>query len=101
MIQIDVVTCGRSGFIVAVETADREPGAPYDWSASGTAVVVGQLHRGSTDEEPERWTAWLWKQAGRYPGRGQHSEALNVAGPPSEMARKLRKRHQAKGAWWT
>jgi hypothetical protein len=102
MIRIDVVTTGTSGFIVAIETADRKPGAGYDWDATGTAAVVGQLRRESADEEPERWTAWLWKRAGRYPARGQHSVTLlSLAGPPSEMARKLRKRHAAKGPWWS
>jgi hypothetical protein len=101
VIRIEVVTAGRSGFFVAVETTGQQPGTGYDWDAEGTAVVVGQLYRGSEDGFPERWTAWLWKQAGTYPARGTTSGSLNVAGPPSELARKLRKRHAANGAWWS
>lgn len=101
MIRVEAVTSGRKGFILAIEASDREPGAGYDWDASGTALVVGQMFRSSDDGKPERWTTWLWNQAGQYPPRGQHADALSVPGPPHETERKLGKRHQAQGAWWT
>jgi hypothetical protein len=100
VIRIEVVTTARTGFIIAIETTDQKPGSGYDWDGDGTAVVAGQIYRSSEDGNPERWTAWLWKQAGHYPATGQHSAVMSVAGPPSEVARKLRKQHQAKGAWW-
>jgi hypothetical protein len=99
VIRVEVVTAGRSGFIIAVEGSDSEPGAGYDWDASGTALVVGQAGRRSMDGEPEEWTAWLWPVAGRYTPLGQSAEALHRA-TPTDLAIALRKRHAAKGAWW-
>jgi hypothetical protein len=99
MIRIEVVTAGRTGFIVAVDSTDREPGAGYDWDASGTAAVVGQAGQRSLDGEPEEWTAWLWPVAGQYTPLGQSTEAFTAPGPQA-LADRLRKRHTAKGAWW-
>lgn len=99
MIRIDVATTGRSGFVVAVETTDREPGAGYDWDATGTALVVGQAGRRSLDEEPEEWKAWLFPVAGQYPPTGQSTTAF-TAGSPELLAAALRKHHAAKGPWW-
>jgi hypothetical protein len=100
VIRIDVVTSGRSGFIVAVETADRPPGTGYDWDATGTYSVVGKVHRTSPDGEPEEWKAWLLPVAGQCPPRGQ-SVTARTAPATAMLAAKLRDLHEAKGAWWT
>jgi hypothetical protein len=98
MTRIDVVTAGRSGFIVAVETSDREPGTGYDWDATGTASVVGKVYRTSHDEEPPEWKAWLLPVAGQSTPHGQSTTAFTAASPEL-LAAKLRG-HTAKGPWW-
>lgn len=98
MIRIEVATSGTTGFVIAVETSDQKPGAPYDWDPASTASVVGQAALTTIPGRPVKWTAWLWQQAGHYPPRGRHSDAID-AGTPDLLAVKLRKRH-AKGAWW-
>lgn len=89
MIRIDVVTCERSGYIIAVDT-DLMP----------TAHVVGQLYRDSPDGSPERWKAWLWPKATAYPQRGQSTEAVTAA-TPEKIAERLRGQLKAKGPWWS
>lgn len=100
MIRIEVVTAARSGFVVATETTEQPPGSGYDWSASGTAVVVGQVYRSSADGEQEEWRAWLWPAPTTYPPTGQHATAITAYGLAA-LAKRLSKQHQAKGPWWT
>lgn len=94
VILIDVVINGESGFIVAVETQDRDPGAGQYWDGISSAFVVGQA-RVTADGAK----AWLWPYAGTYPGRGRHVHAV-TAGTASDLAGKLRKRFDEKGKWW-
>lgn len=91
MIRIEVVTCARSGFVLAIDT-ERKP---------GTAAVVGLVYRVSLDGEPEAWKAWLWPAPGVYPPTGQSTEAVTRKGKPDVLREVLRKRHQAHGEWWT
>lgn len=101
MIRVDVAVTGTHGWLIATETSDQAPGSGYDWDATGTAVVVGQARSIPAGDQPERWTAWLWKQAGTCPPRGQHTGALSVAGPVTELERKLGQRLRKEGKWWT
>jgi hypothetical protein len=100
VIRVDVVTCGRSGFIVAVETTDSKPGAGYDWDQSGTYSVVGKVYRTSPDGEPEDWKAWLLPVAGQSTPRGQSTDAAQAASP-ERLRDRLQKRADEKGPWWS
>jgi hypothetical protein len=100
MMRIEVTTHGQSGFVIAVETSDRKPGTGYDFDSEGVALVTGQVALTTIEGRPEKWTAWLWQQAGHYPPTGRHSNAID-AGDPAKLAAKLRKRFGKQGAWWT
>lgn len=91
MTRIEVVTCARSGFVLAIDT-ERKP---------GTAAVTGQVYRVSLDGEPEAWKAWLWDRAGQYPPTSQSTEGVTRKGKPDVLREALRKRHQARGDWWS
>lgn len=94
MIRIEIAITGTIGFILAIETSGQEPGSGYDWDATGTAAVVGQARITGDGSK-----AWLWPQAGTWPGTGRHVQAVD-AELASDLIAKLRKQHQAKGAWW-
>ena len=90
MIRIEVVTCNRSGFILAIDTA----------ATPGTAIVVGQAYRTSIDGEPESWKAWLWDRPGQYPPTSQSTQAVTAKGKPAELRDKLSKRCERNATWW-
>jgi len=91
VIRIEVAVTGRSGFVLAIDTA----------ATPATAQVVGQAYRTSLDTEPETWKAWLWDTPGIYPPSSQSTQTVTAKGKPAELREKLTRRHQAKGAWWT
>lgn len=94
MIRIDVFTGGTIGLIIAIDTPDYDPGTSYHWDGTATAVVVGQAR-----VTGDGCKAWLWPQAGTYPGRGRSVQAV-TAETCSDLAAKLRKRLDEKGEWW-
>ena len=93
MILIDVVLNGESGFIIAVQSAGSEP-VPHSFDIAGTATVVGQARVTGDGAK-----AWLWPHPTAYPGTGRSVHAV-TAETASDLAAKLRKRHDEKGAWW-
>jgi hypothetical protein len=82
----------RSGLVIAV----MPPSDPYTSSAR---LLVGDVHRISFDEDPEKWRAWLWPEAGGAMHVTRTCEAVD-AGDLKRLGERLQKRADKDGPWW-
>jgi hypothetical protein len=82
----------RSGFIIAV----MPPEGPY---VSGARLLVGDVHRISFDEDPEKWRAWLWPEANGALHVTRTCEAVDAA-DLKRLGERLQKRADKGGPWW-
>jgi hypothetical protein len=82
----------RSGLVIAV----TPPESPY---VSGARLTVGDVHRISFDEDPEKWRAWLWPEAGGVMHVTRACEAVD-ASDLGRLGDRLQKRADKDGPWW-
>ena len=82
----------RGGFVIA----SMPPEGPY---TSGARLLVGDVHRISPGEGPEKWRAWLWPEAGGAMHVTRSCEAVD-AGDLERLGERLQKRADKDGAWW-
>lgn len=90
----------RSGFVIAVMPPEgQEHVAPSAQTRSGATLITGSLYRTSRDDQPEKWRAWLWPEAGGVMNVTRSCEAVDA--PALERLReKLQKRADKDGPWW-
>jgi hypothetical protein len=82
----------RSGLVIAV----MPPEDPYTSSAR---LVVGDVYRINRDDQPEKWRAWLWPEAGGALHVTRSCEAVD-AGELERLHERLQKRADKDGPWW-
>jgi hypothetical protein len=82
----------RSGLVIA----SMDPEGPY---VSGARLTVGDVHRISFDEDPEKWRAWLWPEAGGALHVTRTCEAVD-ADALERLGERLQKRADKTGPWW-
>jgi hypothetical protein len=93
-------TGDRSGFVIAtMPPAGQEHLAPSAQTRRGERLVVGSVHRVSTDEQPEEWRAWLWPLAGGAMLQTQSCDVID-AKSPGRLLERLQKRADKDGPWW-
>jgi len=81
----------RSGFVIAVMPRKD----PYTSSAR---LAVGDVYRISRDDQPEKWRAWLWPEAGGAMHVTRTCEAVD-AGDLRRLGERLQQRAD-KSPWW-
>ena len=92
--QILIASTGeRSGLVIAV----MPPEGPH---VSGARLAVGDVHRISFDEDPEKWRAWLWPEAGGAMHVTRTCKAVD-AGDLKRLGERLQQRADKDGSWWS